>query len=456
MLKLDFSALLDVNSIIISSSAKEGKMTFLAYLISSFYKEKAIVFTPQESYLFTRRLNSLSQQFKQLLNIKDFITPYYLKEDWNTLKQKYGYKFLLKELEQIIIKSEEKIIVFHRIGEFFEFQDRYEIENIYKSLVRLTLLHEKKIIFLANQNNENFEYIHHVAEEFSDVEISIKSNEKNERLLNVKNILNNREYPLMNFRIHENTFLLEYQHETKEITENKTKNILIAEINDAHDNMKEICTYIFNKPNFSVKHADSLQSMLQEIFLRPDVIIVLMKRDKKNLATIKAIKTQLPDSSIVAILDQDFIRAEDIHELYDYGCDEVFANNLSIDRVIISLQKATKTFFYKHTLNSLPKYSNIIQDSDDFKELAKECTKRAIFFTAFVLESKKDFDKITSTTRKTDYVYQTKNKICYLAISTMPKDIYIIIDKFKKKNPDLTLLCIWEPINNISFEECLS
>jgi len=451
----DFSTLLDVNSMIISSNPKDGKMTFLVYLVSSFYKEKAIIFTPQESYLFNRKLNSLSKQFVQLSDINNSITPYYLKEDWHSLKQKYGYTFFLQELGQIIIKSKEKIIVFHRIAEFFEFQDRYEIENIYKSVVRIAEVHDKKIIFLVNEKNDNFKYVYQVAEEFSDVAISITTNTKNERLLNIKNMLRNTEYPVMNFRIHENIFLLDYQYETEQIVENKIKNVLIAEIDKAHDNMRQICTYIFDKPGFKVKHADSLQSMLQEIFIRPDIIIVLMKRSQRNLETIKAIKLQLPSSAIVTILDQDFIRAEDIHELYHYGCDEVFANNLSFDKAILTLQKASKTLFYTHILDTLPKHKNIMSSIDEFKALATECTQRSIFFTAFTLESKKGFSSIKSTSRHTDFIYHTKNKLFYLAISTMPKDIFVIINKFKEKTPDLTLTCVWEPINNTALEECI-
>ncbi len=455
MQKNDFSSLHDIHSMIITSNPKYGKMTFLLYLVKYFYKEKALIFTPQESYIFSKKLDTLSKQFDQFSHIKSMLQIYYLREDFTNLKQKYGYNFLLQELEKLIVNSDRKIIVMHRIGEYFDFQDRYEINHFYKTLVKIAETHDKTIIFLANKKNENFEHIYQEAEEFSDIIIDITKNEKNERILNIMDLLHNREYPLLRFKINDNNFLLEYKEETQEIIDNKIKNILVAELDKTHDNMRQVCSYIFDKPNFNVKHADSLQGMLQEIFIQPDLIIVLMKREQKNLDTIKAIKTQLPNTSIVVILDQPFIRTEDIHELFNYGAEEVFANNLTFDNIILSLQKVTRTFFYTEALKLLPKHKNILKNTDELKELAAQCIEKSIFFTAFVIESAQEFPKIRKTSRKTDYIYQDGKKLYYLAMNTMPKDIFIISEKFKKTNPDLHFRCIWEPINSAVIEECI-
>jgi len=455
MQRNDFSSLLTIHSMIISSNAKHGKMTFLLYLIAYFYKEKALLFTPQESYLFQKKIQNLTQQFQQFTSIQTMLKTYFFRKDFTQLKQKYGYGFLIQEMEKVIINAQENIIVIDRIGEFFDFQDRYEINTFYKSLVRIAELHDKKIIFLANMKNENFEHIYQIAEEFSDITIHITKNEKNERILNIMDLLHHKEYPLLRFTINKNNFLLEYKHQTEQLTEAKITNILIAELDKTHDNIKQICSYIFDKPNFQVKYADSLQGMLQEIFIQPHLVIILMKRNQKNLDTLKAIKTQLPNSAIVTILDQDFIRTEDIHELFIYGSDEVFANNLTFDEIILSLQKITRDFFYTDMLNTLSSHKNIMQTLQELQEFAQECISKSIFFTAFTLERSIDIPLIKSTTRKTDYLFQDTNKLYYLAINTMPKDLFQVIDKFKNTYPALELTCIWEPLNNISIEECL-
>lgn len=455
MISKDLLTILNADSMIIESGGKAGKMTFLFYLINFLYKEKAIIFTPQESYLFKRRIKSLAGQYQQFSNLDNIISPYYLDENWNTLKQKYGYDFFLQELTQIITTSDEKIIVLHRIGEFFEFQDRYEIEKVYKTLIKLATVHKKKMIFLANDQNENYEYIRRIADEFTDVSISIHNNEKNERLLNIKDVLQNKEYPVMHFKIHNENFTLDLYEMNQEIVDSKTKNILIAELNQAHDNMREICSYIFQKPNFSVKYADSLQSILQEIFIVPDVIIVLMKREQANFDTISAIKQQLPNTMIIAIVDQKFVRTEDVQEAYTNGCDELFANNLSLETLILSLQKASKTLFYTESIKSIPKFNNILDSLEDFETLARACISKSLFFTAFTIETKQGFEFITKSSRNSDYIYQTKYKIYYFALSTMPKDINHIVDKYRSQYSDLALTCMWEPINHDTFENCI-
>jgi len=452
----DLTSLLQANSIIIDSGGKAGKMTFLLYLVNFLYKSKAIIFTPQESYLFNRRLEALTTQYQQFANLKENITSYFLDNNWNSLKQKYGYEFFIKEMTRIIIEAEEKVIVIHRFSEFFEFQDRYEIDNVYKALIKLSAEHEKKLIFLVNNQHENYEYIRRISEEFTDVSIGLKNNDKNERLLNIKDVLQNKEYPLMHFRIHENNFILDLYTKNQAIEDSKVKNILIAELDKAHDNMKDICRYIFDKPNFSVKYADSLQSILQEIFIAPDIVIVLMQRDEKNFETITAIKKQLPDTQIIGILDQDFVRTEDVQEAYNKGCDELYANNMSLEALILTLQKASKTLFYTESLKTLPEFPNVLESLEDFKSYGAACIERSLFFTAFTIESKQDLADIAHTARNNDFIYFTKHKIYFLALSTMPKDIKHIINKYKKVHADVVVTCIWEPINHESMESCIS
>lgn len=456
MVYTDIENVLHSTSIMISGGTKVGKLTFLLYLLESLFKTKAIIFTTQEKYLFTRRINSLTQQFKQFSNIKEYINPFYLKEDWHTLKQKYGYQFFLTEIEHIMATTEEKLVIIHRLGEFFEFQDRYEIENVYKSLIKIAVAHNKKIIFIANSKNENFEYLKHIADEFSDVSISIGTNNKSERLINIKNLLNHQEYPLMHFKIHEKNFLLEYENSSKHHEKANVKNVLIAELDMIHHDTKEICQYLFNQPeSFNVKTANSLQSILKEIFIIPEIIIIFMKRTQENFETTETIKKQLPQSTIIAIMDQDFIRAEDKREAYIHGIDELFSNDLILDNFILSLEKASKDTFYKKRLDLLTKYNNVITDIKEFKKLTDMCIDNSIYFTAFVLKSKDMKQKATNAGRKHDYIYQKNEKLYYLAINTSHKHAEKIIENFKRQDLDVSVVCDCVATKKISVDECI-
>ncbi|MBU1659611.1 hypothetical protein KKG72_11275 [bacterium] len=456
MLTQNIEDIKDAKSIIIDSGVKIGKMTLLFYLIESLFKAKAIVFTPQEDYLFNKRLKGLGKQFEQYSDIDKFITPYYLKEDWNYLKQRYGYKFLLEEIARIMSTSDEKLVVIHKIGEFFEFQNRYEIEGFYKSLIKLTAMHDKKLICLVNNQNENYEFINNIAEDFSDIAISITSNENNERHLSIRDLFHNQEYPPMSFKIHENNFMLEHLNSSKKIHAKKIKNILIAELEPTQENTKIICEYLFKQPEqFNVKIANTLQSILQEIFVVPEIIIVLMKRTQDNFKTIESIKKQLPNSTIIGIIDQSFIRAEDKREAYGHGCDELFGRDIILDDFIVSLEKASKSVFYRERLEKLSQYKNMLESLEDIQMLADICMENSIYFTAFVLKSNDEIDKVELLGRKHDYIYQKDNILYYVAINTNPKHTEKIIESLKRQNLDLEIVCACESTNPILVKGCL-
>jgi len=445
--------LLDAQSYIISSTPKTGKFTFLSYMIMTLFKEKALLFTAQEEYLFQRRINTLSKQYEQFHDLDKMFSPFFLKEDWNTLKQHYNYDFFIQELEHIIIHAEEKIIIMHRFEEFFEFQDRYEIENVYKALIKISITHNKKIIFLLNNKHENHDLLYHIAEEFSDISISITNDQKNNRIVTIKNLLLNQEFPLMKFQITQQAFVFDYYHNNNELLQNKVKNVLLAELNPSHsnDDLIEICSFIFKKQNFDIKYADSMTSMLKEIFIRPDVIVIFMTRSDENFDTIKAIKAQLPETSIIAILDQDFVRSEDIQEAYTYGCDELFSNDLELERLILVLQKASKSTFYTDAVKTLPALNNKVKTLDEMLEFAHECVEKSIFFSIFVFQCKENDVGKYNVSRKNDYICREKDKIFYLALNTAPKDIIHI----RKRFHHCELIYIWEPITHTRLEDCL-
>jgi archaellum biogenesis ATPase FlaH len=439
---------------IISGPAKSGKVTFLYYLLSNLYKEKALLFTPQDEFLFNKKTDTFAKQFHQFSNIREMLDIYYLRSDFNALKQKYGYEFLLEEFRKLFALQDEKVVVLHRFGEFFGFEDRYEINTFYKSLIRMAQEFDKKIIFLVNNSNENFEHIYTVAEELSDMAITLSKNEKNERVVNILDLMHYAEYPKLLFKINEGNFLLEFESELQDDSQKRIQNILIAELDKAHDDMREIFSYIFNRDHFKIKYADSFQKILKEIFIKPDVILLLMKRTQDNIETIRVIKAQLPNTHIIAILDQNFVRSEDVYEFFQYGCDDVFANNLSFDNLILAMQKATGTDFYTKEYQTLPMHKNVMKDISELKALAYECIEKSLFFTLFVLESKDEFPKVTTTSRRSDYIVHAGNKLYYMVVNTMPKDVYIIADKFTQSNPDLHFSCIWEPINSVDLEGC--
>jgi len=450
MHKADFNKMLDASSFIINGAGKSGKITFALYMLTSLFKKEALIFSAQESYLFHRKIDLLANEYTQYSDIEKQIDTYFLKETFTTQKQRYGFDFLIQEYEKLISNSEAEVVIIHRFGELFEFQDRYEIDNVYKSLIHICAKHSKKLIFIVNSVHENFEQIFSVAEEFSDIFITIDMNDNNERVVRMQDFLHNIEYPLLSFSIQKNSFLLEYKKDKQELEKN-IKNVLICELDFAHDNIVEICKFIFNKHGFQTKNASSLQTILQEVFVSPDVIVVLMKRTQENFETVKSVKQHLPKSPIVAILEQNFVRTEDIQEAYTYGVDELFCSNFNLDKLILAFQKASGSPFYAKEVESLPKHSNLMTSLDDLKEYANACIERSIFFTIFVYEINGDLKVPKKPSRRYDFVFYNSDKLYYFALNTAPKGSERIMERFAAHK----LICIWEPINHMMIEECL-
>jgi DNA-binding NarL/FixJ family response regulator len=444
--------LLHAHSLIIDSAPKIGKFTFLLYLLTTLYKKKALILTPQEGYLFQKRMNALSTQYSQFSNLEEILSPLYLKQEWYTLKQKFGYEFFIQEVENILINVEEEIIVFHKFDDFFGYQDRYDIEAVYKAIVKTASINNKRVIFLTNNQHENHEFIQKTAQEFTDMAISIKTNEKNHRLISIKNILHNQEYPLLKFEITQNAFLLGYADDLEKQATDEIHNILITELDSGSNHIKTICNFIFQKQNIHLKYADSLKTILQEIFIRPDMIVLFMKRTQENLETIKAIKTQLPDTPIIVILDQDFIRAEDFQEAYLYGCDELFAHDLKLERLVLAFQKASNSTFYTDAIHTLPKLDNNLKSIKEISSLANKCIEKSIFFSLFIFHKEENNHEQYSVNRKYDFIFIDKHKIFYLALNTVPNDVTFIEKRLKK----CKLICTWEPTNDSNIEECLN
>ena len=133
----ELDILADAHSIIIEGNSKVGKMTFLLYLTRLYDDENVLILTPQEGYLFKRRFKALVEQFPQFSKMDERFRFLFLIRNFHVEKQKYGLDFFLQETLRILSESKEKILVFHRIEDFFEFQDRHFIEIFYKTMTLL-------------------------------------------------------------------------------------------------------------------------------------------------------------------------------------------------------------------------------------------------------------------------------------------------------------------------------
>lgn len=445
------------NIITIESEPKVGKLTFTAFLLSSLLKTKALVFTPQDTYLFSRRLKVFAKQFPQLSSIEDDLNVFYLKTDWHHLKQHYGYAFFLSELSTIINNTDEEVIVFHRFGEFFEFQDRYEIEPIFRALIKLCESLGKKIIFMTNTKNENFEFIKNITEEFADVIIEIKIGDNNDRKIFIKDVLSHQHFPPYDFKSKNQKFTLEKFEAEREVSSHEKKRVLIANLASKDDRSIQLVQYLLNySQQFSVAYADSFQSILNKIFVAPDLIVIMMSHSDANFETIKAIKEHLKEVKIVVVLDQSFIRAEDKRKAFSLGCDELLHSHYRVDDLVMTLEKSMRFGFYEQRLSALDAFPQEITTKKQLRDLIATAQEAALFFTLFkfdILEQTNVED--ISGGRQHDYLFKKGTTLCCVKINTCHFVVDKIIENYQRRGIKLSLNCHADALDKDELEKCM-
>lgn len=442
------------NSFVIHGEPKSGKFTLLAYLVRILYKEEVVLLSPQEDYLFKRHIKSLCERYPQFTELDTHISSYHLNSDWHSLKQNYGFNIFLQEVEKIIRSSRETIIVIQKIGDYFEFQDRYEIANVYKTCIKLAADYKKKIIFLSNTHDENFEYIKNVAEDFTDIEIFLERKSSTQNILTVKDLLHSHEFPPVLFEISDKRFSLKEVDEHPQETQKEPSNVLVAEFESNQEEIRKMCLYLLDQQkHFSVKQASSMQGILEEIFINPDFIIVFIKRSIQSFETIRAIKKHLPDSRIIAIVDQTFLRSEDVRESFSYGIDELFSSDISIDKFVLSLEKAAKRMFYEERLSHLAYQANLLESLEELQKLIEVCEEHAIFFSLFIFEKEDTDSQVEGTNRKYDYIFQTNEKLYHVAVNTFSLASQQILENYKRVGLKLRLVDGCEATDSVKVQE---
>lgn len=431
MLKQDPNTSIDIITtideaqvVIIEGERKSGKFTFVSFIIDTLLKEDAVVLIPQEAFLFKRRIDIL-KRFKQLHEIHKRFDTYYLKAEMPDYKQRYGYGFFKQELEGIIAGSDAKIIFFHRFEEFFEFQDLYEIKPVLLSLLHDAKASGKKLIFSISDECEHCSYIKEFIGDFADLSIRVTASLNKEREVHFTDHLYHRTFPIFRFQTRQNLLSLNDDGADAKSDLDDPIRVFLCQYSEKSGAMAEVFSYLFScRQRFSFHHASSLEGILNNLFLEPDIIIFLLERTEENLQTLQQVKNILPNAKVYVVFTQDFIRAEDRRALLSKGCDEVFAANFKVDDFMAAVEKELKLPYYQNQLLALKGVPHALPGSAKLHEIITIAQEHCLYFTLF-LYTVEAGDTIYSENlgRKYDYYLLVKEqKLLFLAMNTGPQD----------------------------------
>ena len=427
-----FQELQESESIVIEGDRRIGKLTFALYILKKKYSNVSLI-SPLTSNQIAKRIESISQSFIEFNDLADFIEAYSFREDWIDIKNEYGFKYLLQDLEYFIEMNQNEVIIFHRIGNIFEYSDRDLIEYFFTTLLSYGIKYKKKLIFLLGNDVVNYDLISHYLVESIDLYMKMYK-QGDLREIEVLFALSPIVDPKYIFESkHKKLFLF-----TKEKSGYMHKNISLVII-AKDENIKRINKYLLeDKPQIELKIIDSIADSLDAILQNPDYLLYFGEDNKIN-SSICELRTKYNlYTKILYMVNKEFIRVDDRLNLIDKGCVDLLNFNIPIINYVLEISKYIQIHFYK---------INIIKDHKilNTKEYAKK-------FINFLLEERILFTIIKIDTKLNNVSY-LRNYDKYIEFEDY--NIIIFVNLIKKEVTNIVFNQIKEHFNLLKVQDSL-
>ncbi len=438
---------------IIIGDGKSGKNTFALYIIKKILQEDCIVISSIESSLYKRKISIAQKNFKDFTYIGQDLHYFLLKDNYISLKRAYSYDFLEEELRRIIEKSDIPIIYINRFEEFFEHQDRHDIEPLFKAILQYVKENEKHIIMAISSNAYHFDFIYPMLEDYADLIINIEEETLSRRLVEIKYSIESTDVYNYVFYSKNRELFLEENRQNKNYTPSvinadliqtrmikeedggatlgtkrvkKKKNKASVVIISTNRELINLHTYLFKKSDLyelSIIQNDPFKA-LKKALENPEVIIYNPINENLELDICKTVKENELDSRILYIQQKDFVRQSDRSKAFDAGCHELFSDRFNFEEYLLSLKKSLNTGFYSKRFEKLVARAKSYDDKVEFEKEVKLYLEQRVFFTIFNYSFKGEnedlLEELNGFMREYDraYVNFEKKRITYLAINT--------------------------------------
>jgi len=415
-----FNAIEKSEIISIEGDNKSGKLTFTLYLIANSAFGKTLILSSIPKPILKKRIVSIEslndEKINSLLNEVEYLC---LKENWEEIKAKYGFDFLIEDVKRIIFDTQPDNIVLHRTDLMFN-EDEYEFAKWFiDSIIELKEEYNLKLFITSKENT----IIHNIVENYSDIDFEIKN--QKERIIIVKSSL----FPLKTlkyiFSLKNGKLTLEevkehYQsiHETQEAKRNTTTNFQETLKNNRllvvtqNEYLIKLNDYLFSNI-FTIQAAKSMSESIAKLFESPDIVIYNPPETDLNLEMCHIVNEKQIHSKIIYLLNKDYVRIDDKMQAVYAGCYDILPVNFNIEEYIFLIEKLAKNFFYTEKINQLPKQREV-KSFEHFCAIVNNFYEERIYFTLF--EGKTEEENVLKLVRNHDIVYKDKDKtyICFI------------------------------------------
>ncbi len=439
----------------IQAKRQNPTLSFLYYLLQTL-DEKALIISGFEKKYFSKITAA-----RNIQGINEYISVINLRSDWKEKKQKYSYEFIYKELELIISKSEQSVIVLHSIGDFFEFQDGNEVEAFVDMVVQICTKLGKRLIYTIDVDQELSSVITKAFHHHIDLEVSMEQEDSNHTFIHVNYSIESIRYGTYRFFMPQSdSFVLEPINIDKVDANKASQNYLPRVIITGDDeyNIKRL-KYFFNENIFDVEIVtSSMAAILGKLMSNPQLLIYATNEsfhDATRYELCNSAKEQDLQTSIVYVTGTSFIRNSDKRLAGASYCGDLFEQNFNIEAFVTSIEKLLSNPFYSNALQNLQHPKSAV-DYDTFVSYRQECLDSHIFFTQLKYKyKKKTFSTeslmfILSRLGDTASIIESENTIILLLLNTSIIQADIFTQKMKKLDSNINFV---EGLESVSFYE---
>jgi len=442
-----FNAIEKSEIVSIEGDNKSGKLTFTLYLLANAAYGKTVIISSIPKPILKKRIASIESlndnKINSLLQETDYLC---LKENWEEIKAKYGFDFLIEDIKQIIFDTKPLNIVLHRTDLMFNEDESEFAKWFIDSIIELKEEFSLKLFITSKENT----IIHNIIENYSDIDFEIR-NEK-ERIIIVKSSL----FPLktlkykfslenskltlkeINDKITSNTTNSQSQNNNISTEEIKNNKLLVVSQNDY---LIKLNQYLFDSI-FNIQIAKSFSESIAKIFESPDIVVYNPPENTLNLEMCHVVKDKQIHSKILYLINKDYVRTDDKMQAVYAGCYDIMSINFNIDEYIFLIEKLAKNFFYTEKINQLP-HQREVKNLEHFCKIVNNFYDERIYFTLFIGETEEE--NILKLIRNHDIVYKDHEKtyICFINANTTIFEKGIK-NKIKPKNYSLIEAIEWK------------
>jgi archaellum biogenesis ATPase FlaH len=441
----DFQSL---SSIAISGGRQTGKLTLALYFASQLTKKPVTLISPFSQLFLNKKINANLQLKSNLQPVLKQLIPLNLKDDWKSIKNDYGYSFLLKDIAKINAEARE-VVIFHRIDEFFEIQDSNDIENFLFNLISIAQTEEKIIIFTVNMEHESSRYIYDYFEKNIDSEFTIskRAHESNIRDVEIISSLFSPQHSNLSFEFNKTTRSFDLTPtENKEQREYQNKRYRVVLASQSTE-LIDLAHYLFKGDNFELVQIEpSLTEMMEEILDKTDLII-FNPHSQQLPIELKKITNAISGGSkkVIFIPAKAIKRRIDKAQILQSGFFDIQEKDFYIEDLISSVERALDFPFYTNKMLKIPNKTHLIYDKKIFSQFITLLLSKNIFFTVFQFKYEQppnEKELKNNLGRAFDIAYiNKKDKTLYLfLVNTLTRNASLIEKKFNAISPGIKLI----------------